>query len=586
MNEHSRVPDPDQFIREAAWTDALLERYSPRLWAQRYVPTERGQSLTFEGKPWLRSVYDDLHPRKVFQKAAQLGMTTWGIAQALYLTGVHGQSVIFTEPTAEDTQILVSSRLDKMIAASPRLRHLTGRSGNHGRPHPTDNTEVKHVGLGTLYLRGTQTEREALSVFAHALFHDEVDRSRPETLEMYRYRLASLPPDQHQINLLSTPTIAGYGICEAYEQSDAREWFVRCQSCSCQQPLDYWEHTKGELPYLACTRCGAVLNPIYGEWVAKYPERSSDVHGYLMSSLLLALPDRPDVLESLHKTRSTARHERHFYNMHLALPSSDGADRITRQQMLGALFTQEYAMQERAELGTGPCYMGVDQGTTLTVTIARADPRRDGGRLRVVYLARLTDRTGGHAAWEKVEQLMKDFEIRMCIVDGGPSKIHATDMAKKFPARVLLCFYGEDQRAEVVEPAEVRQRAEQNSWSQAPLDSTSKVHISVDRTDSLDRTAEDLRGGKFALPSPSTHPEVEALMRHCEANVRLLEPKADGTPVYRWHGTGANDYFHALNYLRLAAERAEHQTQSSPFYGPVILRSVKTPRSKSGFGPF
>lgn len=563
------------FHANQAQMSAAMQAKYLRLWAQTNMSTEMGQPLDFTGRPWLKDLWDDLHPHIVVQKAAQVGITTWAIAKALHQAGVPGKTVIFTLPTEEDIQDFVSGRLDKIIDLSPQLQQLAGRTGVVGRRRPVDNTEVKHVGRGSIYFRGTQSERAALSVPAHVLIHDEVDRSQPEKLEMYAHRLDALPPGERQIYLASTPTVAGYGVSAHYDASDAKQWLVRCTGPGCDWwgQLDYYEHTEGHLNYLRCSNCGTPLDPLNGEWVAQHPDRSSRVHGYQISRLMLALPGRTDVLEDLHARRESARYKRHFENMDLGIVSSEGASSVSREQILGACFVEGYTIEMGPMLGAAPYYMGVDQGDTLTVLVGRSDAQRDGGRLRVLYMGQLRDPQRGSGAWQEVARLMQAFRVRMCVVDANPNSASAHDLARQFPGRVLTCYYKEGQRAEVVEASDVRRRAEEGQGGQLPK--TERVDITVERTETLDRTVEELIGGRVLLPGPHTRPEVEEFMRHCTNNVRRAEEDKDGMPTYRWVRTGPNDYFHALNYLRLAKEENDRLSALNPvILAPVVVHGV------------
>lgn len=577
MTKRSTPPNeqPAEAGSTLGWIKDALERYNPRIWAERHILNERGKPLEFSDRPWLKQIYDDPHPRIVAQKPAQVGITTWGLVRALHQVAMHAKTAIFTMPTQDDARIFVTGRVNRMIDSSPMLRQLTQKSGKQQGHRPADSAEIKHVGEGTIYFRGTMREGAALSIPADVLFHDEVDRSDPETLEMYAHRLDALQFEQRQIYQFSTPTVPNFGISALYEASDSRQWLVRCLTpgCKWQGPLDYWEHTDGQLLYLRCTGCGKALNPLNGEWVAAHPERSSATHGYLVSRLFMALPDQPGELQGLHAARTSAYFQRHFFNMVLGMPSTEGTTSITREQILGSCFTETYDMLSAPEYTTGPYFMGVDQGDTLTVLIGRLDPYRDGGRIRIVYMVRLRDPSRGSGTWTHVAELMNLFQIRMCVVDGQPNSANAHDLARDFPGRVLNCYYTERPKTEISLAADVTRRATAapSYNDNQPLPSTSRTDITVNRTETLDRTAADLVQGKFLLPSPPSLPDVIEFMRHCENNVRRPVEGKDGVPINRWERTGPNDYFHALNYLRLAAEQGDHLSQLGPtLYAPAI----------------
>jgi hypothetical protein len=71
-----------------------------------------------------------------------------------------------------------------------------------------------------------------------------------------------------------------------------------------------------------------------------HPDRSKATHGYRISRLFGALPDEPELLLGLHELRTSSTFKRHFENMALGLPSTEGSTQITRAQILGACYAQ------------------------------------------------------------------------------------------------------------------------------------------------------------------------------------------------------------------------------------------------------
>lgn len=600
--------DPEAVWEVVLSTEAGLEaaraavwKRSHRVWAQDNVITEAGQPITFDGRPYIQEIWDDcLSKQIVIQKPTQVGATVWGYCLALHRVVMHGKTVIYTMPTASDVGMFASLRLNKVIDNSPNLAAQMGRKGKEAqseRSNPRDNRGVKQMRSGgTLYLRGTVSKSAAISVPAHVLIHDEVDFSQPEALEMFEHRLDALVPSEREIYRLSTPTVEGYGISALFEASDGHCWLVRCETpgCGWEGVLDYWEHTEGTLLYLRCTRCGGKLDPVKGRWVPLRPPPLPGgggprrARGYKLSRLMKITPDETGEEEAaaIHRRRMTARFKAHFYNMDLGETSSEGTARITREEILGACFLEAYPFQMAAQTGTGPYYMGVDQGDTLTVVVARADPRLDSGKLRIVALFRLRDPSRGSGSWGHahlpdgkagIGLLMDLFKVRLAVVDANPNSAASHDFAKAYPGRVFLCYYGEGQRTQISESPDIRNRYLHKSKGQVRV--TERVDITVDRTETLDRTATDLVGGLFMLPSPYSHVEIDAFIRHCEANIRRPEEKADGTVTNRWIRTDTNDYFHACNYVRIAYEESLHLSQLKPaFSAPIYVKGIAAPR--------
>lgn len=598
---------------DGGWDEAAREFYwkSLRAWAENYLWTETGVKISVKTRPWMRQIWDEETGLVVLQKPTQVWATTWAYSLALHRAAVRGQVGIFTMPTAADARDFVSGRLDRVIDNSPLLAHLMQREPvewgvvgpRRRRTHireVKDNTSIKHMGRGTLYFRGTQTRRGAVSVPAHFLIHDELDLSVPEVLEMYQHRLDNVPPEEWQIYYISTPTIPNFGVNARYRNSTGYVWLVKCEGCNVWQSLNYWTHTRGVEEVLRCPHCQGVLDPMADDpkracWVDEHPDKQGHTAGYKLSRLMLCSPDDAgrNLLRKMHERRREARFERHFTNMDLGETSSEGAFTFSREALLAACFTQsaypypQAEWERRMESMTGPHYMGIDQGDTLTITVGRMDPIRDEGRIRVVLCERRRDPQRGSDAWRWAAELMDRYQIAMCVVDGQPNSAPAHDLAKKYPGRVMVCYYKSGQRFALRAASDVEKAAEaggvglRSGMVSMKVDDTTRVDITVERTEALDVTGSDLVAGAFMLPSQATnlHPEVEELLIQVENNVRRpIEDKRTEEVLYRWDRKGPNDYFHSLNYLRIARDEGQRlRSLSGNYRAPVGVWGAQNP---------
>jgi hypothetical protein len=183
-----------------------------------------------------------------------------------------------------------------------------------------------------------------------------------------------------------------------------------------------------------------------------------------------------------------------------------------------------------AEKDGGPSSMGVDQGKDLHVVIGKAQPGRAG---KIVHL-------GVYKDWEKLESLMKDFNVYRCVIDGMPEIEKARSFAKKFPGKVYLNFYNEHQKGTY-------------KWNDGDLT------VSCNRTESLDASqaqilgaAGDLTGSsKVVIPRRSEIVEEFAKHLHNVAK-RLEEDEETGSKRYVYVKLGPDHFRHAFNYECMA----------------------------------
>ena len=260
--------------------------------------------------------------------------------------------------------------------------------------------------------------------------------------------------------------------------------------------------------------------PSIGEWVAKKPE-IKDKRGYHYSQLFSQFVDPKEILQQFRTTQNLTD----FYNLKIGIPWVEATHRISLEAVYA--LCDLYGM---AEKDGGPSSMGVDQGNDLHVVIGKAEPERAG---KIVHL-------GVYKDWEKLESLMKDFNVYRCVIDGMPETEKARAFAKKFPGKVYLNFYNEHQKGTY-------------KWNEADLT------VSCNRTESLDASqaqilgaAGDLTGSsKVILPRRSDMVEEFAKHLHNVAK-RLEEDEETGSKRYVYVKLGPDHFRHAFNYECMA----------------------------------
>ncbi|MGH2652203.1 MAG: phage terminase large subunit family protein, partial [Actinomycetota bacterium] len=354
------------------------------------------------------------------------------------------------------------------------------------------------------------------SVPADMVVFDELDEATPDAKTLARERLSH--SDYRRMVELSNPSLPGYGIDEAYQESDQRHWTLRCEAC------DAWTALDAEFPrklgdevriirprpdgtfYRACRRCGGELDLAQGEWVPDYPDRP--VHGYRISQLISSKIDPGEILREYQRTR----HPERFYNLKIGVAWADAQSVLSPSAVLA--LCGDRVMEETSEQ---PCTMGVDTGRDLHVVVSRWD----GVRRRVVYVGVLQE-------YAQLDDLMKRFQVRRCVIDALP-EIHITRaFAGRFPGRVWLNYFNEHQKGSY-------------RW-----DEKERI-VRENRTEALDASRRVIREGVVVLPRRT--PLLEEFAAHLAADAkRLVEDEETGSQVYRYVKTGTNHFSFAFTY--------------------------------------
>jgi hypothetical protein len=345
---------------------------------------------------------------------------------------------------------------------------------------------------------------------------DELDEATPDAKTLAKERLSH--SDYRRMVELSNPSLPGYGIDEAFQESDQRVWMMKCPACG------HWTAMEVEFPkklgeevrvirarpdgtcYRACVRCAGELDMARGEWVAEYPDRT--IHGYRISQLISSKIDPGEILRDYQKSK----HPERFFNLKIGVAWADAQSVLSASAVLALCGSEPIAEKSEKE-----CTMGVDTGRQLHVVISRWD----GDRRRVVYLGVLED-------FAQLDGLMERFQVSRCVIDAMP-ETHATRaFSKRFPRRVWLNYFNEGQKGSY-------------RWDEKD----SLVH--ENRTEALDASRKAIRDGLVLLPQRS--PLVEEFAAHLAADAkRLQEEPETGSQVYRYIRTGVDHFSLAFTY--------------------------------------
>lgn len=474
-------------------------------WALKWIRLD-DRRFSFEGHEYLRALYNDVSPHVVVIKAAQIGGTTWAILRAIHAC-LSGLAVIYFFPTRTDVLDFSRSRVGPLIAANPFLAKAI---------RDTDTAGLKRIGDAHLYMRGMQSSVGMKSVPADMEVFDELDEATPDAKTLARERLAH--SDYKRLVELSNPSIPGYGIDLAFQESDQRHWMLKCPSCGKWTapdrdfPTKLGEEVRIILPgengshFLACSACSGALDITQGEWVADYPDRP--IHGYRISQLFSSKVDPGEILREYQRTRHPVR----FYNLKIGVAWADAQNVLSPATVLA--LCGDRGIEESSE---APCTMGVDTGRDLHVVISRWD----GERRRIVYIGVLQE-------YAQLDELMKRFKVRRCVIDALP-EIHVTrDFASRFRGRVWLNYFNEHQKGAY-------------SWNEG------ERIVKENRTEALDAAGRVIRDGQVVLPRQS--PIVEEFAAHLAADAKRLEENEEtGAQVYRYVRTGADHFGLAFCY--------------------------------------
>jgi hypothetical protein len=179
----------------------------------------------------------------------------------------------------------------------------------------------------------------------------------------------------------------------------------------------------------------------------------------------------------------------------------------------------------------GDSYMGIDVGRLLHVVI-RA--RQANGEYPLRWAAMIQ-------SFDDASTLMKQFGVRVCVVDALPETRAVRAFQKANPGRVWLAYYPDQKKgSKEIEPAQ---------WKQ------DDGVVNLDRTRTLDTMFGRFIAAARGDPGNSLPINTDGLpdyYDHLKAPERVLRDSADGNQVAVYVESGPDHYAHAENYCAVA----------------------------------
>jgi hypothetical protein len=510
---------------------------------------------TFKYHPWLREMHDSDAELNVGQKSAQAGFTETVLNITFYNIDVRGADCLYVLPSkSPDASDFSSARFDPALDLSPHLSKLFSDVRNVGH---------KRAGTANLYIRGAQSKAGLRSIPVAFIVVDEVDVMNQENIPLLAERVSGQL--EHQIWMVSTPTIDEWGINKYFKQTTQEHFQFKCPGCNRFTELIFPECLKVigedetdpriEESHLICKECENVLphkaKPEFLKgaiWVPTYKDRPA--RGFHINQLYSSTVRPSALAKSYFRSLSNPADEQELYNSKLGLT----------HHVEGAKVTDKDIEDCRKEHGNGKIpssgmvTMGADVGKYIHYQISQwifakqLNPTLDMHSQSVKRVLRF----GKVKTFEELDALMHEYNVLGAVVDAHPEKREALRFATRHFGRVKLCFYGRGLSGKSI------------NVSTDPMEPT----ITVDRTAWLDISLGRYRNKRILLPF-----DIDLEYRsHIKALTRIYEKDSEGNPVGRYIKPDhiEDHYAHANNYDELALQFVVSQLASQDMRSKVL----------------
>jgi len=394
--------------------------------------------IDFQNHQYIVPLYVDRSKEIVLMKSAQMGATIWLLLKLLWFAKQNqGTKACLFFPTQEGVNLLSKDRLTPLIASNDELKEAVIE---------TDNLGYKKIGnQSSLYLRHLGGVASKDSTPFDMIAFDEVRLLNAADIDQARERVSH--SSHKYVIQVST---AGAPACDIHARfllGTQNHWYTKC---NCSDNVDLSEVfpecmaiTQKEI-YIECPRCKKRINdPQEGCFIAHNPD--AEISSYHIHQLLSRFTSPAEIWRAY----TTTTNIKEFYNAKLGKPYLDEENVPVTLDDLAACENSDliWGNAEKKKYQTA---MGVDQMSGLNYIVIA---QRTSNKKRVIHYEIVDSMNSIYmengkriTPFKRLYQLMKEYDVDLCIVDAMPNANEAIDFAQAFPKRVFLSYYIEQQK--------------------------------------------------------------------------------------------------------------------------------------------
>ena len=516
----------------------LLKASTAYRLSKQNLKLDGGVPFSLKRRPYLIDIFDRRARRRTILKGAQMGFTISMIFRAIEdAKMMRLRGILYLFPTDSDVIDFSKARFAP-IASNAAYASVFANS-------KTDSAGLKEIGEGQfIYFRGAGARgassklslSKLKSIPIDHLYLDERDEMQDSRVAAARHRLdeAGAEPGmvQPEETDLSTPTLPGYGVDRAFDDSNQMWWHWRCQSCNGWTCLEKdWPECiarpESADPFYLCSKCKKELVKHSGEWVAAVPEITEHL-GYSVSQLCSMNPNRgaPKIIEEYEKAEREGQIGE-FMNQTLASAYAEIEDALT-PELVDACIARGSRQYPRSMSSEGPTAMGVDPGKRKIHYWIKQ---------RTSDIDHQTLAYGDVPTFGEISAIAAKFNVSCGVMDQG-AETHAVRTFINANPGWWGCQY-------------VDQKKGSYEW-----DPKRKI-VTVNRTESMDASHHLIIERRESLPLPGDYYRDNVVKHLCNVGRVERKNRETGDVKMIWIVLGKkNDHLkHAHTYATIAAQR-------------------------------
>lgn len=456
------------------------------------IKSEKGEELVFTDRLFLLDILTDWSEEIVWKKCSQVGGSVVFNLKVFFAVMKMRWNVIYTMPTDGDVEEFVKTKTNPLIRENPQVFEGVA----------SDSIYLKQIGKANLHMKGTISKTAAISTSADAIVNDEISRSDQSVVKTYESRLKASAFKRKW--KFSNPTTEKDALDEGWQQSDQKEWFVKCDNGH-KEVLTWPESVDKERQCFQCKVCKILITDEQrrkGHWKKT---RESEISGYHTSHLMAPWISAKEII------KDSEGDQEYFYNFVLGEPYNPGDLSITRSLILDNWTPKDLSKGKE-------WFLGVDVGNIKWFVL--------GTELGVVKVGKFTK-------WQDLEDMMAMYNPTL-VIDANPDNTMARYFVEKYRGARMSVFM-ENQN----NPQTILWWGEHGE-NDTPANKGGIVYSNRNRI--LDQLIDHIlqAGIRFGVPSDRDFQEYVA---HWLTLRRIKETNARGIERYVWESTNSTDHY-------------------------------------------
>jgi hypothetical protein len=546
-----------------------LSATSLPLWCKHNNVKVDHKDLDFTRHRYLLPMYACLDPELCIIKASQVGISILMLLKLLwFLEQNQGTKAGLYLPNESIALTMSQDRLEPMIESCPSVYNIYDKNSK---------MSLKRFGKSSLYIFSLGGVSSKDSVPLDFLVFDEVRLSNTKDLDQTLNRISH---SEYKWTLFgSTCGAANQTIHARFLGGTQHTHHVRCGCLSgyCDLAAQFPEcivddKTRGRV-YLRCTKCKYEIKDCQnGRYIPL--NEGADYTSFSVSQLASKFITPKEILRAWETTSDKGE----VMRSKIGRPYTDEDNRGITLEQVKACINPDLPWYIHDTRPNKPrTAMGIDVGKGYIVC-SIIDIHPNGNKKRVRHVE-VVDRSNSkyfsedgkqQSPYIRAGELMNEFNVGMCVMDHMPNPDEAITFAQKFPGRVFIAWYQDNQKDIVIWGD--RNRTKEGVKKAGPRFKF-KYHVMINRFMAIDACLGEFKMGNYEIPDPDklilscrdektgyVRPEAVCwrFMNHLTYAIRQLnitnEDTREGKWVWSYSGSQDPHALHSISYANLGLE--------------------------------